>query len=95
VITGMRGWAEKEEFERQTGEEIEILAIWSSRETRKQRREARSRDEDVKGDGFHERDIREIKNGVGKLMSLSDMLVKNENIGVKELEERVKNTVSK
>lgn len=94
VITGMRGWSEKEEFERQTGEDLEVLAVWTSRETRKERRQARSREEDVKGDEFHERDLREIQNGVGKLMALSDYMIKNESIGIEELEERVEKVVS-
>ena len=90
VITGMRGWSEKERFEEETEEDIEVVAVWSSRETRKERREERMREEDVKGDGFHERDIREIENGVGKLMALSDHIVENEDISLEELEAEVK-----
>ncbi|MFB6099783.1 MAG: AAA family ATPase [Candidatus Nanohalobium sp.] len=94
VITGMRGWGEKERFEKETGEEIEILAVWASRETRKERREERQREEDVKGDDFHERDLREVGNGVGKLMALSDKIVENEGISMEELEAEVKDIVS-
>lgn len=94
VITGMRGWSEKERFEQETGEEIEVVAVWSSRQTRKERREERQREEDVKGQEFHERDIREIENGAGKLMALSDHLIKNEE-GLEELEEKVNKIVSK
>ncbi|MFB6245041.1 MAG: AAA family ATPase, partial [Candidatus Nanohaloarchaea archaeon] len=72
VITGMRGWKEKERFEEELGEDLEVVAVWASRETRKKRREERQRKEDVEGQGFHERDLREIQNGVGKLMALSD-----------------------
>ncbi|MFB6116339.1 MAG: AAA family ATPase [Candidatus Nanosalina sp.] len=91
VITGMRGWSEKQRFEKETGEELEIVAVWTSRETRKKRREQRQREEDVKGDEFHERDLREVENGVGKLMALSDHMLKNEGISEEELEEKVKN----
>lgn len=89
VITGMRGWNEKERFEEETGDEIEIIAVWASRDERKERREERQREEDLKGDGFHERDIREIENGVGKLMALGDHMIKNDSIGKDELEEKV------
>lgn len=94
VITGMRGWSEKERFEQATGEDLEVIAVWASRETRKERREERQREEDVAGDGFHERDLREINNGVGKLMALSDHMLKNDDAEIEELEEKVKNIVS-
>lgn len=94
VITGMRGWNEKERFEKETAEEIEIIGVWVSRKQRKKRREERQREEDIKGDEFHERDIREIENGVGKLMALSDHLIKNNDISKEELREKVKQVVS-
>ena len=93
VITGMRSWSEKERFEEKTGEEIKVVAVWASRETRKDRREERLREEDQVGDDFHERDLREIENGVGKLMALSDKIVKNEEINMEELEKKVKEIV--
>ncbi len=93
VITGMRGWNEKERFEEETGEDLEIIGVWTSRKTRKERREERQREEDVKGDGFHERDLREIENGVGKMISLSDHMIKNDGITIEELEEKVKDVV--
>lgn len=89
VITGMRGWNEKERFEDETAEEIEVVAVWSPRETRRNRREERQREEDIKGQSFHERDLREIENGVGKLMALSDHLIKNEGT-IEELKQKVK-----
>lgn len=93
VITGMRGWNEKERFEEETEEEIDIIAVWSSRNTRRKRRKKRQRKEDVEGDGFHERDIREIENGVGKLVSLSDHLIKNDELSMEELREKVNRVV--
>jgi len=93
VITGMRGWSEKQRFEEETGSAIDVLAVWTSRETRKERRDERQREEDVKGDDFHERDIREIENGVGKLMALSDYVIENEGISEEELEEKVKSII--
>jgi dephospho-CoA kinase len=93
VITGMRGWKEKERFEEETGEKIEVIAVWSSRETRKQRREKRQREEDVKGQNFDERDWRELGNGVGNIMALSNHLIKNEGT-MKQLEKKVNETVN-
>lgn len=85
VITGMRSWDEKERFEDETGEEIDVIAVWTSRDERKRRREERRREEDISGDSFHERDLREIEHGVGKLMALSDHMIKNDTIEEDEL----------
>ncbi len=93
VITGMRSWDEKQRFEKEMDEEIEVLAVWTSRETRKQRREERAREEDLKGDEFHERDLREIENGVGKLMALSDDMIRNEDVTEKQLEQKVEKLI--
>jgi dephospho-CoA kinase len=93
VITGMRGWDEKERFEKETGEEVEIIAVWTSRDERKRRREERQREEDIEGDGFHERDIRETKYGVAKLMALSDHMIKNDTITEDELGGKVKGLI--
>lgn len=93
VITGMRGWSEKECFEEELDLNIEIISVWASREIRKKRRLKRNREEDVKGQEFHERDLREISNGVGKLMALSDHMIKNDTTELEELEEQVENFV--
>lgn len=94
VITGMRGWDEKKHFEEETEEDLEIIAVWASRETRKKRKQERQREEDVKGQELHERDLREIENGVGKLMALSDHMIKNDKLSIEELEEKVEEIVS-
>lgn len=94
VITGMRGWREKERFESETGEEIDVVAVWASRDERKKRKEERQREEDIEGQEFHERDEREIENGVGKLMALSDYLVKNSERNLDSLKREVKDIVS-
>lgn len=94
VITGMRGWSEKLKFEEETGEDLKIISVWASRKTRRQRRNERQREEDVKGQDFHERDLREIENGMAKLNALSDKLIKNDGISLEELEEEVSRVVS-
>jgi dephospho-CoA kinase len=93
VITGMRGWSEKEKFEEEAEKEINVIAVWASRDEREDRREERQREEDVKGQDFHERDLREIENGVGKLMALSDHIIKNDEISLDELRNRVEDVV--
>jgi len=94
VITGMRSWDEKERFEEETGQDIEVLAVWTPRDERKNRKEERQREEDLVGDEFHERDLREINNGVAKLITLSDHLIKNSNISKQELEDKVNQIVT-
>lgn len=93
VITGMRGWSEKKTFEEETGQSIEVIGVWASRKTRRERREERKREEDVKGQAFEERDIREIENGVGKLFALTDYMIENEEVSMDELKEEVKKIV--
>jgi dephospho-CoA kinase len=93
VITGMRSLDERERFEEETGEELEMVAVWSSPETRRKRREERQREEDRKGQEFRKRDHRDLENGVGDLMALSDHLVKNEGT-MEELEQKVKKIVN-
>ena len=93
VVTGMRGWSEKQKFEKEIDEDLEIIAVWTSRAERKDRRKERQRDEDVKGQDFRERDNREIENGVGKLIALSDHLIKNNDIDMDVLEDRVEDLV--
>lgn len=92
VITGMRGWSEKERFEDETGENIDIIAVWASRETRRIRREERGRPEDQNGQEFHDRDIRELDQGIGRMIAMSDYMIKNES-GIEKLEQDVKEII--
>lgn len=93
VITGMRGWSEKQRFEEDMDSEIKVIAVWSGRETRRERMEERKREEDIKGQEFHERDLREIENGVGKLLALSDEIVVNDG-SLQELETEVESVIT-
>lgn len=93
VITGMRGLKERKRFEEELEQEIEMIGVWASPETRKNRRKERMRDEDIKGDEFNKRDIRELENGVGRLMALSKHMIINEDLSIEELEEEVNQIV--
>jgi dephospho-CoA kinase len=93
VITGMRGLSEKRRFEDELEDSIEMIAVWSSPETRRKRREERMREEDREGDEFEQRDHRDLENGVGRLMALSDYMIINEGLSIEELEEEVNQIV--
>ena len=47
------------------------------------------RDEDLEGDEFEERDMRELENGVGRLMALSDHMIINEGLELDGLKKEV------
>ncbi len=89
LITGMRSIDEKEVFEEELDQGINVLAVWASEKVRRKRRERRGRREDLEGQKFHERDLREIGNGVAKLMALSDKMLVNEEVSLEELRKRV------
>lgn len=93
VITGMRGWSEKQRFEEEMDSGIRVIAVWSGRKTRRERMEERKREEDIQGQEFHERDLREIENGVGKLLALSDEIVVNDG-SLQELETEVESVIT-
>lgn len=92
VITGMRGLEERKKFEKEFGP-LDTIGVWASPETRRKRKRERMREEDVEGDGFKERDIRELENGVGRLMALSNYMIINEGLSIEELEEEVNQIV--
>lgn len=93
VITGMRGLKERKRFEKELGQKIRMIAVLASPETRRKRRKERMREEDIKGDGFKERDLRELENGVGRLMALSNHMIINEGLSIEELEKEVNKIV--
>jgi len=92
VITGMRGWTEKELFEDEIDDTMTMVAVWAPQDERKRRSEERGRPEDVKGEPIHERDIRDIRNGVGKLLALSDVMIRNTGT-IETLRQKVKQRV--
>lgn len=92
VISGMRGWMEKECFEENLSQELKIIAVWASRETRLERQEARAREEDRVA-RLEERDEREIKHGAAKLMALADHIIVNEFESLEPFEQEIQNTL--
>jgi len=92
VISGMRGWNEKECFENNLDTELEIIAVWASRNERKKREEARAREEDKVAE-IADRDEREIRHGAAKLVSLADHMIVNENLSLKEFEEKIEDNL--
>jgi len=89
VVTGMRSVEERDRFQEELGVDMDVVAVWASVETRRQRMEDRGREEDEKGQDFGERDRREIENGVAELMALSERLIENESVYEEELRSSV------
>lgn len=92
VIGGMRGWGEKKCFENNLDHEIEVIAVWASRDTRLKRKESRARDEDQVSN-LKERDKREMDQGVSKMMALADHMIVNEYSQLESFEEEIENTL--
>lgn len=92
VISGMRGWMEKECFESNLSKELEIVGVWTSRETRRKREQERGREED-KASNLEERDEREISHGAAKLIALADQLIVNEYSNLEDFEQEIQNTL--
>lgn len=92
VISGMRGWMEKECFEEYLSTELDIIAIWSSQKARAKRKESRGRDEDLVAE-IKDRDEREIKHGAAKLISLADHIIVNEFDTLEGFEKEIENTL--
>ncbi len=93
VITGMRNIEEKRYYEHVSGETVPVIAVWASPSTRLERMRERSRDEDVRGQEFRERDSREIDQGVSELMALSDYMIKNDSKTLEQVEETIKEEI--
>ena len=90
VVTGMRSTEEHDRFQEELGVDMDIVAVWASVETRRQRMQNRGREEDEKGQEFEERDQREIENGVAELVALSNHLIKNESTDEEDLNKKVR-----
>ena len=78
LVDGVRSLAEIEEFKKKYGKVV-ILAVHASPQTRFKRLKARGRPDDPKDWGtFMERDLRELKVGIGSVIALADYILINE-----------------
>ena len=94
VIDGIRSLHEVEEFRRFFPNFI-VLAVYASPKTRFERLFKRKRSDDPKKWAtFLERDIRELKVGLGNVIALADYLIVNEDSKA-EFEEKVKEFLEK
>lgn len=89
VITGMRSLEEKQHFENNLQTTLEVIAIWASQKTRKNRMKKRQRPEDQNSETFEQRDQRELQNGVGNLMAKSEHLIKNDSNQTEKLKQQL------
>ena len=95
VIDGVRSMNEVNVF-RSTSWKTVIVAIHSSPATRFKRLLRRGRPDDPKSwDEFRERDLRELKFGIGHVIALADVMLVNENIGKEEFKEQCKIALAK
>ncbi len=79
VVDGVRSLAEKERFEKDLDENIEILSIHSDPKTRYKRLKERGREDDPENwEEFNKRDLRELNFGIGKVIALSDHIIVND-----------------
>jgi len=89
LIDGIRSLAEVEEYKKRYGKVV-ILAVHASPKTRFERLKRRGRADDPKDwKTFRERDMRELKVGVGNVIALADYMLINED-SKEELKERAR-----
>lgn len=93
IVEGVRSLSELAELKSKY--EVVMVAIHASPKTRFQRLLSRGRSDDPKTwEVFYERDDRELKVGLGNVISLADIVVTNEGT-IAELQEAVKAALSK
>ncbi len=94
VVDGVRSLHEIEEF-RKSGEVI-IVAVHASPKTRFERLRKRGRKDDPRDwEQFRERDLRELRLGLGEVIALADIMLVNEDMSEALLSELAHNKVAK
>lgn len=79
IILGLRSLAEVETFKRAFGENFSLIAVHASPRVRFERLKKRGRSDDpTEWKKFEERDIRELKFGLGEVIALADYIIVNE-----------------
>lgn len=92
LIEGIRSLEEVETF-RENFKSFRLVAIHASPETRFQRLFHRRRSDDPKNwKVFRQRDMRELKVGIGKVISLADYMIINEGT-IRETGEKIRQTL--
>ncbi len=78
VIEGARSEAEINRF-REVFKSVKVIAVHASPQTRFQRLAQRKRSDDsLDWEDFHERDLRELGIGIGRVIACADMMLVNE-----------------
>lgn len=85
VLSGLRNWEQKEHLESEAGEDITVIAVWASEETRMDRKIEGDHAEELDEEEFRRRDAEEIGYGVAEATVRSDYLIVNEGLSRDEL----------
>jgi dephospho-CoA kinase len=90
IVDGVRSIEEVDTFKTVLGSDFVLIAINASDETRMKRVLKRKRvDDNTNIKDFEERDKRELSWGLGKVLSVADIIVDNDN-GLDEFQERIR-----
>ncbi|MFO8110225.1 MAG: AAA family ATPase [Thermoplasmata archaeon] len=95
VIDGVRGDREVEIFQKELGEDLVIVAVEASPETRFERLMERGREDAPRERReFMERDERELRWGLGEAIDMADVSIENEGT-LKEFRKKVEKVLSR
>ncbi len=95
VVDGVRNKEEVDLFKEKLGQDFLLIAITATDEKRYKRAMKRGRKDDIKDiDKIKERDQRELKWGLKKVIDSADITLENEN-GLKEFRKKVSNVLNK
>jgi len=97
VVDGVRGYDEVKYFKDNLGRyaKLIVLTVHASPETRFKRLCRRGREDDPRTwEEFLRRDLEELNFGIGEVIALSDILLVNEGLSIKEFRELVESVIS-
>lgn len=97
VVDGVRGYDEVKYFKDNLGRHAKliVLTVHASPETRFKRLCRRGREDDPRTwEEFLRRDLEELDFGIGDVIALSDILLVNEGLSIKEFRELVESVIS-
>jgi dephospho-CoA kinase len=94
LVDGLRSLHEAEIF-RENFKKFSLLAVYASPQTRFQRLLNRGRSDDTsEWQVFHERDMRELKVGLGNVIAMAEEMVIN-NIGIEQVKVKIKDSLER